>query len=472
MAHCVENSPVLRNSDIDDNDILDELMSIGIVHTDKNVERNIETTKDSINVSYQSICDLTDVDSFNVDSSYDADLSSLNDSNLIKVGVEFETSPSLSFKNNLETPILSTNANDSITSIPNVTLDISDEIPIEIPIEFHSNIVADGINDFKDYLKSTIDKLYETIDFLKQELEEKNILIRALTLRDGNGDRFINEFPDEPILNNSNFSDAQVAQNLHIVDYDDTSGSTVMNSTISDSTSFMRSTDDENTCVKYEEKIPWEKHSSGFASKMLSKYGYKGNGLGKFENGITEPIKVNKSRILGVPEIPGMKEQKKRKLIYIVSDSMLNQIDETRLSKEVDVKVRCHGGCTIQCMYTHMAEIINAKPEYILLHIGTNDCKTKTSDVVIQELNKLTKYIKIVLPSSQLIISLPTMRFDNKVPKAIVSMVNFKLLKEANYYFLDNSNITEEHIGKKGLHFNAQGVKIMAKNIISLIRKL
>ena len=31
-------------------------------------------------------------------------------------------------------------------------------------------MVTDGINSMKDYLKSTMNKLYEMIDFLKEEL--------------------------------------------------------------------------------------------------------------------------------------------------------------------------------------------------------------------------------------------------------------------------------------------------------------
>ena len=46
--------------------------------------------------------------------------------------------------------------------------------------------------------------------------------------------------------------------------------------------------DEEHTHTK---QTTWEKHFSGFATKMLNKMGYNGKGLGRQENGITEPIK-------------------------------------------------------------------------------------------------------------------------------------------------------------------------------------
>ena len=58
---------------------------------------------------------------------------------------------------------------------------------------------------------------------------------------------------------------------------------------------------------------------------------------------------------------------RKRKSILILSDSMLNQIDETRLCKYGEVKVRCHEGCTVDCMYSHLPALLCDKPDYVVL---------------------------------------------------------------------------------------------------------
>ena len=145
---------------------------------------------------------------------------------------------------------------------------------------------------------------------------------------------------------------------------------------------------------------------------------------------------------------------------------MLNQMDEKSLSKKFDMKVHCHGGCTVKCMYAHLAPVVKSKPELILLHVGTNDCDIKTSDVVLYELTKLTDYNREILPTSEVIISLPTMRTDSKRTNQTIKNFNLKL-KRLRYTYLDNSNINESHLNKKGL-----GIRKMASNIISLIKRL
>ena len=107
------------------------------------------------------------------------DLMGLGDVNE-KVGANLETTPS-----DLN---LTASPQHNVSNPENVTLDIGEEIPILLTWLKQTN--DKGMHDFKDYLQSTINKLCETIDFYKQELEEKNLLIRALTLMDANGGKF------------------------------------------------------------------------------------------------------------------------------------------------------------------------------------------------------------------------------------------------------------------------------------------
>ena len=213
---------------------------------------------------------------------------------------------------------------------------------------------------------------------------------------------------------------------------------------------------------------PWEKHSTGIASRIMKKMGYKGKGLGKTENGITEPIRVEKKDRFE-PTKGKNGDSKKRKLVYILSDSMLNQLDQKRLSKKYDVIVKCHGGCTLKCAYTHLPHAIDLNPDYIIIHISTNDCTTKTSCQVKRELKNLMNYLQERLPDTKPIFSLPTVRSDKSQANVIIRNLNVKLRK-SYFSILDNSNINYSHLGRKGLHFNPVGVKIAAGNIISLIR--
>lgn len=358
--------------------------------------------------------------------------------------------------------------------------------------------VRDTIETFKNALLNTIDELKDTIQFLKNELVEKNLLIRALTFRDASRGEFIENLTvisesvdtisQVDFTHDSEYRNRSVNiinEQRKIVDYDitiDSNDSLINNydtSTPSKTCNYDGRLDEcttdeetdattENGDVNYDDLFTWARHSSRVASNIMNRMGYKGKGLGKREDGITAPITINESRVLG-GEKSGI-EKEKRKVVYIASDSMLNRLDEKRLSKMYDVRIACHGGCTIKCLYTHLTPMFQLKPDYIILNIGTNDCSSKTSDQVLNELRKLYEFIKFVLPSAEVTISLPTVRSDNMRANQIIKNLNTKL-KRLQYQILDNSNINENHLGKKGLHFNDHGVKRMAKNIISLVRR-
>ena len=123
-------------------------------------------------------------------------------------------------------------------------------------------------------------------------------------------------------------------------------------------------------------------------------------------------------------------------------------------------------------MYNHLPNVLAKNPDYILLHVSTNDCMSKTSDEVLLDLTKIKQHIETLLPSCTLIISQPIVRADNNKAAQIVKNLNTKIKRSISGMKLDNSNIKVKHLGTKGLHLNGYGTRMMAGNIISLIRRL
>ena len=131
----------------------------------------------------------------------------------------------------------------------------------------------------------------------------------------------------------------------------------------------------QDSRLNHTSQYNWEKFSNGFASKQMDKMGYKGKGLGKRENGITEPIEFQRKCSFKQEIKNKSGPENNQTFMYILSDSIFNQLDQKHIAKGKEVKIMCHGRCTIQCMYKHLALPFKLNPKYLLLHISTNDSK-------------------------------------------------------------------------------------------------
>ena len=219
---------------------------------------------------------------------------------------------------------------------------------------------------------------------------------------------------------------------------------------------------------------PWEKHSSGFASRMLKKKGYNGGGLGKSENGIVNPIMIDKGNdIIAKPPM-----QRANNYIHpwqpnttlIIGDSILWGVEEARL-KKYRAKVRVNPGATVDDIYDYIAPLLKKKPSNIILMVGSNDSIFKSSEQIFMEIVNLKRYIEEVLQGVNVIISCPVVRADNLKANHTLRSLEEKL-KLSSIKIVNNDNIDGTCLGGKGLHLNRKGAGRLAINYISLMRRL
>ena len=171
------------------------------------------------------------------------------------------------------------------------------------------------------------------------------------------------------------------------------------------------------------ERYRWEKSSTTIPRNNMRKMGYKGGGLGKKENGMEEALFHDEQNVFA--DTDNNNNDKRRLMIF--SDSMFKGIDKKAISKDLNINMFCHRGCTVECMFTHVEEIGREKPDFALIHVGTSNCTSNTSDEVIAKLKELHEHVRTISPLTELFLSLPTIRLDNHRANSIIGNLNKKM---------------------------------------------
>ena len=96
---------------------------------------------------------------------------------------------------------------------------------------------------------------------------------------------------------------------------------------------------------------------------------------------------------------------------------------------------------------------------------------TQNPKTIVDNIIKLKDYIESRLTTCTVILSSLIMRNDNKKANNTTMRVNV-MLHKLNIQMVNNDNISDIHLGKKGLHLNKRGVGRFALNLISHIRCL
>ena len=215
---------------------------------------------------------------------------------------------------------------------------------------------------------------------------------------------------------------------------------------------------------------PWDNHGNGFASNYMRKNGHQpGKGLGKSENGISVPIAASQQTF----QTDTPPHVWPKGTVLIAGASIVQGLDESKMSRHSKFKVRSHGGATIRDMQDHLNAILRKQPSHLILHVHSNDASDKntTSDDMYDGIVELKSFAETKVKDIKVTISCLILRIDNTIANAKQIQLKNRL-KRSGLDIIENDGITQEDLGKKGLHLKPSGSTKLAKNILNYLRNV
>ena len=134
------------------------------------------------------------------------------------------------------------------------------------------------------------------------------------------------------------------------------------------------------------------------------------------------------------------------------------------------VKVRNFPGATIEDMQHNLVPILERNPCRLILHVGTNNAESCTSREILDKLLKLKTFISEKCPQCQTVFLTPTIPTDKAKANLTVRQLTNHLL-QLEIDMVDNRNIADHYIGRKGFHLNISGTIQSAKNFLNFIKR-
>ena len=154
-----------------------------------------------------------------------------------------------------------------------------------------------------------------------------------------------------------------------------------------------------------------------------------------------------------------------------MGDSTVSGLTEKKMSRNRKVKIRFFPGAKIKDMFHYAIPLLEKNPDYVILHVGTNDAPYKAGSDISNEILELMRFIKDKHPGCKKItLPAPIIRTDNydanKENESFISSLN-----KSDVSYITQDNIIKKHLYRDGLHLNRIGFPILAENFLSFIRR-
>ena len=143
----------------------------------------------------------------------------------------------------------------------------------------------------------------------------------------------------------------------------------------------------------------------------------------------------------------------------LIGDSMIKNIQGTRLGKAVGhrVVVKSFSGATTKAMKDYLKPNLELSPDQVILHVGTNDLKSKEPQQVAGSVVDLARQIENSSDATVIISELVQRRDGfNEAVKTVNKQLKF-YCRQNGWKFIQHQNISEKELNKGGLHLNFKG---------------
>ena len=223
-------------------------------------------------------------------------------------------------------------------------------------------------NDYKDALLAS---LYSQVEFLKNELDDKDLLIRTLIIKESDVYTYSKEASlseGSSICVSSNHSSGN-NEGMITDENNENNNSSISEPQDDNNNDDININMDEYFKDLYEQYLRDREEN---ISLQLNKVREEQNNKYIAENERKSIYKLDTSK-QWEHEL-NTTNKWPPKTILIIGDSMINNLDEQRLSTSVKktVKVRSFPGSTVEQMYKNVGPLLKKKPDVIFLHVGTN----------------------------------------------------------------------------------------------------
>ena len=118
----------------------------------------------------------------------------------------------------------------------------------------------------------------------------------------------------------------------------------------------------------------------------------------------------------------------KKKTVLVVGDSMVNGIEESKLSNTRHIRVQSIPGDKIEDIHQNLKDLLHEDLETAIIHADTNNTITDTPQMIVDKLITLKRNIEGSLTKCRVIISKLIVRTDNTKANTTIRKTN-RLIK-------------------------------------------